>query len=139
MDQREQWEQDLRDRQRHNYVFPGTVVNSTWALRKLVNQAHRSPLQKAGIVLYLLPYCALAGTVAWTIYRAIQSPDFEWGPALSDLAIIGAITGSLLLIVVAVLAFIYRIQKNIDYNDEKKRNRVRARQNIPVGRIRRRR
>ncbi len=36
MKTREEWEQELRDRQQSNYVFPGTVINSTRMYRDLL-------------------------------------------------------------------------------------------------------
>lgn len=36
MKSREEWESELRERQRNNYVFPGTVINQTAMYRNIL-------------------------------------------------------------------------------------------------------
>lgn len=139
MDKRLAWEQELRDRQTHNYVFPGTLINSTWALRKLVNQPLLTTLQKLGFLLWVLPSFAAAVGIVALAYDAATKPDFSWREALSGLALSGVILLVLALMVATFIGFVYAIQRVIDYQADQERERILARRNISVGRIRRRR
>jgi hypothetical protein len=135
---REQWEQELRDRQSHNYVFPGTMINSTAALRKLVNRPLRGPLQKIGFLLWASPLLLLS-VLAALIFEGLHSPDFAWSEAAANIGMgLGAILGVLALAGL-VIGIAYSIQSVLDLRAQHQATRVRLRLQMPLGRLKRRR
>lgn len=135
---REQWEQELRDRQTHNYVFPGTVINSTAAIRKLVDRPLRGPLQKVGFVLWVAPILLLLVPIG-LVYEAARTPDFSWSESAANLAVGLGVLFSIAAFVGVVIGIAYSIQRVMDFRAQQPAMRVRERLRISTGRRKRRR
>ncbi len=135
---REQWEQELRDRQTHNYVFPGTVINSTAAIRKLIDRPLRGPLQKIGFVLWVAPILLLLIPIG-LVYEAAKTPDFSWTESAANLAMGLGVLLCVLAVAGVVIGIAYSVQRVMDFHVQQPATRVRERLHISTGRRKRRR
>ncbi len=133
-DPRMEWEQELRDRQTHNYVFPGTMINSTAAVRKLVEKPLRGKLQKVGFILWFCPaYLFLIG-ILLGFYRWTREPDFSWGEAATSAAMgLGVLLG-IAGFIVLLLAIPYTMNRVRNYEEELQTRRPGTRDKVYVGR-----
>jgi cation transport ATPase len=137
-DPRQEWENELRNRQTHNYVFPGTMINSTAAIRQLVNRPFRGRLQKFGFLLWLCPGYVTAVFIISVVYEGLHDTALSWREAALNLAIgIGTLV-AVAACAAVVIGIAYSIQRVRDYHENLRIHRIRSRWHMPVGRRRRR-
>ncbi len=79
MKPREQWEEELRERQRNNYVFPGAVINQTAMFRDMLRPTFPlSRFQRASILVF-----GLFQIVVTMFFIAMSVAAWIYAPGLS--------------------------------------------------------